>query len=132
VLPHRVVFGLDPIELGVKARRGPDLLQVRPLALDVPEQRLSIQAWPVGVPGLPNCRAIATPAMNSLVVTESICGPLSLIASSSGTCPPSARPCTWSRSPLAIASRSAAVASSSACSGQALGLHAARNAVSTG
>ena len=94
--PHRVVLGLDPVELGVKPAGVADLLQVRPLALDVPEQRL-YQAWPTGVPGRPNCRAIATPAMNSLVVTERICGPLSLIASSSGTCPPPATLCTWSR-----------------------------------
>jgi hypothetical protein len=93
VQPHRVVLGLDPVELGVKLAGVADLLPVRPLALPCPNS-VSIQAWPVGVPGRPNCRAIATPAMNSLVVTERICGPLSLIASSSGTCPPPARPCT--------------------------------------
>ncbi len=42
--------------------------------------------------------------------TDFICGPLSEMASSSGICPPAARPCTWSFSPLAIASRSASVA----------------------
>jgi len=53
---------------------------------------------------------MATPARNSRVEWLRICGPLSLIASSSGSCPPAATPWTWSRSPLAIASRSASVA----------------------
>ena len=46
--------------------------------------RLSIQAWSVGVPGRPKCWAIAHSAMNSRVEPEVICGPLSETASSTG------------------------------------------------
>jgi hypothetical protein len=70
--------------------------------------------------------------MNSRVVTERICGPLPLMASSSGTCPPPARPQASSRSPLAIAARSAAVAGSSASPGRSSASSAARKQASTG
>ena len=46
--------------------------------------RLSIQAWSVGVPGRPKCCAIAHIAMNSRVEPLVICGPLSLTASRIG------------------------------------------------
>jgi hypothetical protein len=55
------------------------------LAPDDPEPNDSTQAWSLGVDGLPKCWAMRTPAMNTAVAVEVICGPLSLIASSTGT-----------------------------------------------
>ncbi len=130
VQPDGVVLGLDVVQLGVELAGVADLLQVRPLALDV-ANRVSIHAWSCGVCGRPNCWAIATPARNSRVDTERICGPVSLMASSSGICPSLARPCAWSRSPLAIASRSAAVARSSARVSRSSASRAARKQAST-
>ena len=104
-----VVLRPDAVQLGVELTGVADLLQVRPLALDVAEQGLD-PGLVLRVCGRPNCWAIATPARNSRVVTDFICGQLSEMASSSGICPSPARPCTWSFSPLAIAARSASVA----------------------
>jgi hypothetical protein len=65
------------------------------------------------------------------VECERICGPLSLMASSGGIWPSPARLCTWSFWPLAMASRSAPVASLSGSSSSCWASSAARKHAST-
>jgi len=90
VQPDGVLLGAHALVFGVQPGWVADLLQVRPLALDVAEQGLD-QAWPCGVCRRPNCWAIATPARNSRVLTDFICRPLSLMASSKGSWPSALR-----------------------------------------
>ena len=84
VQAHGVVVEADAVELSVEFAGVADLLQVWPLALTW-ENSDSIQAWSLGVDGRPNRCMIAQAAMNSRVLCERICGPLSLIASSTGS-----------------------------------------------
>src|SRR5512144_2262437 len=107
VQPHRVVLAANAVELVAELAGIAAPLEVRPLALDMPN-RDSIHAWSVGVEGRPNRCMIAQAAMNSRVECDRICGPLSLIASSTGT-----RSSTGASGSLPPRSRSNSAASSS-------------------
>src|SRR5437016_636768 len=74
VQAHRVELVAYPVQLGprtagssMRSRWGQSALTWL--------NRLSIQAWSVGVPGRPKCWAMAHMAMNSRVEPEVICGP---------------------------------------------------------
>ena len=84
-VPNRVVFDPYKVELGGEEDPGVvDGLQVGQSCLTWPK-KLSMWAWSVGVWGRPVCIARACSAMNSRVVPEIICGPLSDTASSTGS-----------------------------------------------
>jgi len=83
VQPDGVVLLADRVQLQCQLGGVVDLLQVRPVGLDVPEQTL-VPGLVGGVPGRPKRCMIAQAAMNSFVECERIWDPVSLIAISTG------------------------------------------------
>lgn len=71
-------------EFGLEFAGIDDLVQVRMLALEVPEERLD-PGLIIGRCGAPEVLRDPGPAMNTAVAFEVICGPLSLTARSTGT-----------------------------------------------
>jgi hypothetical protein len=77
VKPSRIVFRSHPCQFGFQQGRVGDRLQVRPLSLDMAEERLD-PGLIGGTPGRPWCWTMAINAMNARVSRAVIGGPLSM------------------------------------------------------